>query len=214
LLSQQIIVSLTPTAVPHSGMRIRTLTVIHVVAVFILVLVSPLHAQNKNPFDSLDIGFQYVLNTNRNTFHEFWNPGKGYEGCLSTPFYFGDVHVGIQLFSYSSRTRALPGFESIFIYSGWGKSWMLPSRLTWFNGISVGSNIFIFENIEGYGKHESELSTGIVSRLHYPVSNRCNLTLAASYRTIFTYKPINLAFLSLGTTYSITTPKWLKVFLE
>ena len=56
-----------------------------------------LYAQTAKPFETLDIGLQYIANTNRNELHDYWKPRQGVAGFLVTPFYYGYAQAGVQV---------------------------------------------------------------------------------------------------------------------
>lgn len=173
-----------------------------------------LHAQTPPPFTTLEAGLQGVVNTNRNDFHTFWRPGTGMKGYLGTPFYFGEVQAGVQLFPYTGRQGGISDFNSIFIYLGWGYRLSLPGQLAFITGFSIGSDLMIFERAEGYQKHESELAGSLDLRLSYLIRDRWAVNLSSRYQVIYTARPIRLAFLSAGASYLFATPEWLRIFLE
>ncbi len=174
----------------------------------------PLRAQTPPPFTTLEAGLEGVVNTNRNNFHTFWRPGTGMKGYLGTPFYFGEVQAGVQLFSYAARQPGFSEFESIFIYLGWGYRLSLPGPLALLTGFAIGSNLMIFELAEGYSKHESELAASLDLGLSYLIRDRWAVNLSSRYQVMFTARPIRLAFLSAGASYLLDTPDWLRIFLE
>ncbi len=184
-----------------------------VITVLLLMVDSP-QAQSREAFDSLEIGVQYVVNTNRNVFHDFWAPGRGIDAFIETPFYYGAVQAGLHAFPFYSRESGVPDFQIVFIYLKWGQRWTLLNKLDWFNHIGVGSNIMIFEKEPGHARHESELGVSLNSGVSYPFYRNIAINLSGSYNIIFTRKRIKLAFVSAGMSYSLSTPGWLKAFLE
>ncbi len=182
---------------------------------FLLPGAVSLHAGEKHPFDSLKIGLSYAVNTNRNDFHNFWKPGPGADGFLETPFYYGDVLLGIRVIHYASREDRIPEFLSIFVYTGWGKTWLLPYELDCFTGFSIGSDQMIFGGDHHLGtKYESEFGIHLNSRLSCPLYGKWRANLSGGYTVIFTKKQIRLTFFSAGISRSIEMPGWLKEFLE
>jgi len=186
----------------------------------ILIALSPLllggylPAQSAKPFDTLEIGLHCAVNTNRNRFHDYWKPRQGVAASLATPFYYGQVRAGIQMYPFYGRDAGISNFTSAFIYLGWGLEWTLPHKFDWFNGFSIGNNLMIFADAERESKYESELSASINSSLSYTIHDRWAICLAGHYQIIFTYKRIKLLFLSMGLSHSVSTPKWLREFLE
>lgn len=174
----------------------------------------PLRAQPPPPFSSLEAGLQGVINTNRNDFHTFWQPGTGMRTYLGTPFYFGEVQAGVQLLPHTGRQDGSSDFHSSFIYLGWGYRLSLPGQLALISGFAIGSELMTFERAEGYQKHESELAAGLDLRLSYLVRDHWAINLSSRYQVIFTARPIRLVFLSAGASYLFATPEWLRIFLE
>jgi len=184
-----------------------------VITVLLLMVDSP-RAQSMEAFDSLEIGVHYVVNTNRNVFHDFWAPGQGIDAFIETPFYYGAVQAGLHAFPFYGQETGVSDFQIIFVYLKWGKRWSLLNKLDWFNHISIGSNIMIFEKGWGYNRYENELGMGFDSGVSYPVYRNTAINLSGSYNIIFTRTRIKLAFVSAGMSYSLSTPGWLKAFLE
>lgn len=174
----------------------------------------PLRAQLPPPFKTLEAGLHGMVNTNRNVFHTFWRPGMGLKGYLGTPFYFGEVQVGIHLLPHTGRQSGSSDFHSILIDLGWGYRLSLPRQLAFITGFAIGSNLMIFVQAEGYSKYESELAGSLDLRLSYLVRDRWAINLSSRYQVIFTARPIRLAFLSAGASYLFATPEWLRIFLE
>lgn len=184
-----------------------------VITVLLLMVDSP-QAQSREAFDSLEIGVQYVVNTNRNVFHDFWAPGRGIDAFIETPFYYGAVQAGLHAFPFYGQETSISDFQTVFVYLKWGLRWSLLNKLDWFNHISIGSNIVIFDKAQGYSRYENELGMGLDSGVSYPVYKNIAINFSGSYNVIFTHKQIKLAFLSAGMSYSLSTPGWLKAFLE
>ncbi len=192
---------------------ISTFPPLTVITILLLMVDSP-HAQSMEAFDSLEIGVQYVVNTNRNVFHDFWAPGRGIDAFIETPFYYGAVQAGLHAFPFYGQETSISDFQTVFVYLKWGLRWSLLNKLDWFNHISIGSSIMIFDKAQGYSRYENELGMGLDSGVSYPVYKNIAINFSGSYNVIFTHKQIKLAFLSAGMSYSLSTPGWLKAFLE
>ncbi len=186
-----------------------------ITSLILLTSSHPVSAHKSDAFDSLQIGLQYVSNTNRGTFHDFWKQTIGFEGFVEMPFYLGDVQVGVQVLSYTGNQLGVPGFQNLFIYAGWGKRWALPTRLSCFAGLSIGNNIMIFEReaAKSY-RLETEYGVNLNARLGYRIYEKWSIDISGSYLVVFTHKQIRLAFLSAGISRSFGMPKWLKEFLR
>lgn len=180
----------------------------------LLIFLGGLYAQTAKPFETLDIGLQYVANTNRNEFHDYWEPRQGVAGLLVTPFYYGYAQAGVQILPYSGKGGGLPDFTNAFIYLGWGVKWSLASKLDWFNSLNIGNNLMVFAKAERQAITESELGIGFNSCLSYHVNKRWAVCISGFSEIIFTHKRIKLTFISAGLSYSVSTPRFLREFLE
>lgn len=168
-----------------------------------------------NTFDTIDFGIQVVSNINREDFHDYWNPQKGINLSAKTPFYFGDVQAGLQVSSFESLKRDVLGFNSFFIFAGWGVTIDFFHRWDWFNGFCVGNELMDFgKSVSKYSRFESELALSLNSQVAYHVNEKISVNVNASHKIIYTYNKIRLSFVSLGINYSMDTPAWIQDFLE
>jgi len=211
-------------------MFLKKLSIIFIVTTLITISQNGLiYAQEPQAFDSLQIGLKYTANINHNIFHDFYEPGKGIEVFVEMPFYYGDIQAAVQILSYSAKKKGLPsskakgkvqGFHGIFTHLKWGKQYSLPCRMGWFTGIGIGLCAFLpnkptwLDPYEVAHFTETELSASLNSYLSYPIYQNWTMRFEGSYNRIFTYKPIDLAYFSIGIGYSFATPKWIRVFLE
>ncbi len=187
------------------------------VAVFYLVCNPSIYAQKeKKIFETLNINLNFVFNTNRNTFHRYWEGDEGIEALVESPFYHGNIQSGIHISQYSAKQPDIPGFSSMFFYLGWGKGVIHSLNLTWSNGFRVGMFFMYFDEKETNkdSKRENELGFGINSRLQYKLKKNWFINLSGYYRVIFTRKRIYHTYIAIGSGYSFTTPKWLRELLE
>lgn len=180
----------------------------------LLILLGGLFAQTAKPFETLDIGLQYVANTNRNVFHDYWAPGRGIDAFIETPFYYGTMQAGLHAFPFYGLETSISDFQTVFVYLKWGKRWSLLNKLDWFGRVGVGSNIMIFEKGWSYSRYENELGMSLDSGVSYPVYRNIAFNFSGSYNVIFTHKRIKLTFISAGLSYSVSTPRILREFLE
>ena len=169
----------------------------------------------KPAFETADIGVQIITNTNQGDFHRYWSTGPGLEAYCLSPFYLGDIQLGVRAISFESRPAGLTDYLSFFVYAGWGKSWALPHNMKGFTGFSIGSDQMYFEVEDRPGsKHESEIGMALCARLSAPLPGRWSITAGGSYTEIFTHKRIRLVFVSVGISRSFDVPGWLREFLK
>jgi hypothetical protein len=206
----------------HDGEVIIISAVKTLTAILVVVLQSGLaYAQERQSFATLEIGLQYTANINRNVFHDFYDSGKGIEGFVAMPFYYGDIQATIQVLSYDAREKSQgQNFECVSTTLKWGKRYSMPDGVRWFTGIGIGLYAFLPGNptwsVPYKVAHftETELCGNLNTHLSYPIYENWTMRFEVSYNRIFTYKPIDLVYFSTGISYSFDTPKWMQVFLE
>jgi len=178
---------------------------------------SKLYAENTDKtFQSATFRINLVTNINRNTLHQYWNPLLGGEAEIETPFYAGEIRVGLHLYQFNGKTDDYPDYLVGFFYIGWGVEIPLISQLGWFNGIRLGSYQMGFDDtdINPTQRVESELAVGIDTGLNLKLSSRWQGHVGIGYIAVFTQKKIELLNLSVGISYTINSPDWLREFLK
>ena len=189
---------------------------------YILILVffpNYISAQNKSKsFESFSIGINILSNVNSTQFHEYWDPKYGAEGFINTPFYFGNIQLGVSYMPFKSRSSNQPDFKSYLFYLQWGYTFNLISNFE----LSINGLIGIYqmnfdENSTAVASGqltEREFSAGLSTSLSYTFFNSWRINLNANYIRIFTHTRINLIFIAAGITKSYSSPDWLKDFLR
>jgi len=170
------------------------------------------------PFSTLEVGVGYLTNANHNRFHEFYETGSGIEASVRTPFYYGDLQVALQSVSFSTRSEeAAQDFNTIGADIRWGPSLALPYRLSAAVGFGAGFYAFLPDNpsLGGFAHHtETELSAALFAQLRYPLTQKWALNTELTLTRLFTFRHIDLAYVSMGLAYRFSTPCWLRTFLE
>jgi hypothetical protein len=164
-------------------------------------------------FETLRLDLSLVANVNRNTFHDYWSPSPGAELAVETPFHFGTVEAGLHYGTFDGMEPAQPDFDSFFLFLGWGYDWSMTPRLSWYNGLRLGSMLLKFDTPRG-GLDEQEFGIGLGSRLRYGIAGGWSIDLSARYRVVFTHERLRLFFVAGGISRSFKTPRCLKEFLE
>jgi len=178
---------------------------------------SPLCAQKSNKaFESISFRINLLANSNQNSLHRYWEPLFGGEAEIEMPFYEGQMSAGLQLFQFTGRKEKFPDYLVSFIYLRWGVEITLFSQVTWFNGIRLGSYQMRFDDtdINPTQRVESELGVGIDSGLNLKISSKWYGHVGIGYVVVFTYKKLELLNLSLGISYTIDAPSWMKELLK
>jgi len=200
------------------SLRLKISTFLSLVLILIVYpgAQSLLAVENQKPFSTIAIRISGAHNSNRNTFHEFWEPELGAELLLETPFYLGDIQAGIHLYSYSGRDSYQPDFKSVYIFIGWGLGFRLFQGIQWYNGLQLGSYQMYFDDsdIDESQVLESELGVGLNTRFDFNLTNSWSLRLGAAYLHVYTKKPLELIMITAGVSYTFDTPEWLKEILK
>jgi hypothetical protein len=203
-------------------MQIMNLTKPHfIILVFVILPNGLLHARDSQPFSSLEVGLRYAVNVNRNRFHDFYASGRGAEGAIRTPFYYGNMQVAIQALFYAAKDAdRAQDFRAIVAYISWDRESRLPYRVRWSTGFGAGFHAFLpgnqsLLNPSAFAHFtETELSANLFTRLNYPVTEDWTIDAKVSFDRIFTFRPITLVYLSFGVGYAFSTPMGLRTFLE
>jgi hypothetical protein len=182
-----------------------------------LALQPPLHAEARpRPFETIRIELSAVTSTNRNDFHEHWDPGVGIEALAEMPFHLGVVQAGAQYNPNESRQPDIPDFTALFTYLGWGMDLRLPRRFSLLSGVRTGVLWMDFDSLveADSGTDENELGFSWHSSLRYRIDGSWSVNLTGRYRVVLTHKRLKQAFVSLGIGRSFATPRWLQEFLQ
>ena len=175
---------------------------------------SPLFSEE--PFQTITFRLNLLTNTNRSTFHQYWDPRYGMEVIGEMPFYLGSVEGGLHLFSFNGKSADYPEFMSIYIFAGWGINISFGPDLRWYNGLRIGTYQMSFDDSEIHPTQvlESELGTGLSTRIDIGIYRRLNFHLGADYIVIFTHKKLEFAIVKTGISYTFDSPGWLKEFMK
>jgi hypothetical protein len=196
--------------------RFDTTTMTHLVlGLALLMPVTALPAQpTQLPFRSLDIGLQLAANTNREELHNYWKSYPALGGMVETPFYAGIARAGVQIHPFAAKSADAFDFTDTFIYIGWGLPFVQTTRVAWVNTLALGAHIMLFTNPESENNKETEMGVGFATQIKYRFRSPWSISLACSYNRMFTWKRINLAYISCSLSYLVDTPEWLRGILE
>lgn len=171
---------------------------------------------NEHPFSTVEFSGGILINSNRNLLHQYWEPGKGYFISAGTPFYFGDIEIGMLSIPYKKLSDDVPDFRNYFFFMGLSRDISLPLNISITGGVRFGSNLFKFsdDSLSEYDAIESELGFDLYTSGKIRVFEGLHIKMNADYLGILTKRPIRLFFLSAGVGYEFNTPVWLKEFLR
>ncbi len=178
------------------------------------MVASILSGEIPTAFHSIEFAVQLVSPGNKNDLEGFWTPRMGIEALFITPFYWGEIHAGGQVRSFTATDSDYPNYTTIAPFLGWAYSNALSDNFNGYLGLRIGFNRMIFSDISGFPGNESEIAAILSAGVMLPVSSKWSAKLSAYHETIFTYKRINLNYYSIGLGYKLSTPSWLMGFLE
>ncbi|MEE9465743.1 MAG: hypothetical protein V3W14_09265 [Candidatus Neomarinimicrobiota bacterium] len=167
-----------------------------------------------DPFSSLEITLQIVIPGKGEPLKGYWIPEKGIETLVITPFYWGEIHAGGQVRSFTGTDSKYPDFTSIYPFLGWGLTAAFPYKFNGSLGVRIGINQMIFDTLSGYQRGESEVVATLSATVSLPISSRWTARVSVCRETTFTFKRIHLMQYTAGLGYTLHTPSWLMEFLE
>ena len=184
---------------------------------FLILAVQPAYAQtDTKAFQNATFSVSPTFNTNRNSFHDYWEPGTGFNLNARMPFYAGEVHLGAAALPYSGKADEQPDYWSIYMYLGWGASLSVFDNFRLGAGVKAGSYQFRFDEEEElkHRKSETEFCAGLFSDLNWAFHDDWAINLSGSYLKIYTAKRIKLVYLSAGISRRFDLPGWLTGLLQ
>ena len=175
----------------------------------------PLHAQSPEPFSGVDVSVAGAVSVSRDRLDDFWSVGEGGIVRVATPFYLGTVAVSLQRTPFVPRQPDLPRFHATTAAVDWGIGGGFGNRLHGSLGAQLGSVSFDLRQ-PGTGRawRESELFVGARADVVARLAGGLGLTAAAIHQRIHTHVPIDLTFATVGLSYSLDAPGWLREFLR
>jgi hypothetical protein len=167
-------------------------------------------------FSKITIGAKVQYKSNNDFLNKYWDPHKGIEVSIGTPFYFGSVNAGITIIPFSSLSPAKPDYVSRLYSLSWGSKLILPYNTSFSVGVKAGNYTFSFadDTINTNLQTESEFTAGLYSLFSFNELYGCSLNLSADFLKVFTNKRITLVFISAGISYSISSPIWFRKIFD
>ena len=148
---------------------------------------------------------------------QYYAPGTGISADVSTPFEVGEVGITLERASYHG---VAPGNHPDFHGTSATLHWRAPAvrlgRVSAALGVHSGAMQFSFNDptvVEGL-RAERELIMGVNAIARFDVGRHVSVWGSAEYSHVWLHVPVHLEPLSAGLQYDITTPAWLKGFLE
>lgn len=170
-------------------------------------------AQAPAPFSHIEIGAAGGLIRSDDRLRDWWRPGPGALLRLSTPFYLGSVSLAAE----ASRFRALqpgeqPNFRALVRVAEWNAERGVGRGARVFAGVQAGSldMSFVDPPTESGNLNENEFLVGFQAGASGRLWGGVGATVLASRRRVLTHVPIHLSTASVGLSYLLPTPAWLR----
>lgn len=164
-------------------------------------------AQGARPFSRIDVGISRAQNvSNSDGFYRYWRPGYGFEGNLSTPFYFGEAEAGLAWHVYNADDPQVPRMQAFYLHVGW----QVPLRtgpVIWQAGFRLGNYSMNFDVETDYAseRNESEFSMSAVAGAEIDLTKRVALSAGVSRTTVFTHNRLYFNYAKAGLVFRIPT---------
>jgi hypothetical protein len=195
-------------------MRLRPLLRFRLLCV--LVAIPAAAAQPaRAPFETLAVSVGGVATLGGAPYTDYWSPGPGVEGRVTTPFYLGQVAVGAVVAPHEASGDGLPDYLSFYFYGVWGADLALPGGLRLSPGLSAGLFRMEFDTDDAVAvRNESELAVGPELWLSGAVAPGWRVRAGVGGARIFTAERIDLRFVRVGVSRAFRTPGWIEGVLR
>ncbi len=167
-------------------------------------------------FTKTQVRVNYLNNYDRESLNDFWSAKHGAGVIYSTPFYAGNISLGVEYLPFSGRIDKYPDFQSLFISLTWYEKILLPLNSSLGIGVKGGSFMMIFddETLTEFEGTESEIALSPLVNFELGISQYFSLYAEANFISVLTAKRIKLFNLSGGISYNCNTPAWLLRILK
>lgn len=180
----------------------------------VLLVIAPVAAAQ--PFDSLEVGVSGLTTFGGAPYTDFWDPGPGVEVRAATPFYVGEVALGVAVSQQRARAGAdVPGYLALYPYASWGYAVALPGGVRLTPGLRAGLYAMWFDVDDVSSvRREAELAAGAEVRLSVPVGRGWRVNASGAALRLYTAERIELGVVHLGLSRAFATPRGLGDFLR
>lgn len=181
-----------------------------------LSLLVPAAAAQPTLFETLTVSASGVSTLAGAPYTDFWDPGRGVELRVETPFYLGYVAAGVAAAPHAAvEEGAVPDYLSLYFFGAWSAELPLPGGLRLAPGVQVGLFRMEFDADDVASvNNEAELAVGPEVWLSAPVARGWRVRAGAGAVRLFTAERIDLGFVRVGVSRTVRTPGWLRDFLR
>jgi hypothetical protein len=167
-------------------------------------------------FETLDLRMTVLADVSHGTLHRYWSPGPAVAAGVAMPFYFGTIEAGAQYAHPGALRNDVPGFRSLFVYTGWGGERVLGSGMRAGAGVRLGVMAMRFDGdtLPAFRRRESELGVAVRATLRWMPRGSWFAESSLTYQSILTHHRMEQVFVSAGLGRRFGTPAWLRDFLD
>ena len=187
-------------------------------SLFVILILFPqfIFSQNEDPYSNSKIGVNYINTSEEGGLENFWDAQNGFGVFFQTPFYAGDILLGLNHIPCEGMKEKYPNFKSNYIYLGWIGKVKLPLNSALGAGLKFGTFMMSFESdtLSSFSKTESEFAVGPFAQFSINIFKWLMLDLSGEYTVVLTNREMKLVNFSAGLSYSFSTPAWLRKIFE
>jgi hypothetical protein len=201
----------------NSYIKITLTDKLQIIFLILILFSTPrINAQTEEPYSKLNFEINLLKNRSSEFLDKYWETKLGLQGTISFPYYFGKLQAGINYYSFTGREKIYPAFKGFFINAGIGKDIVLPLKLIFSTSVKAGSFLMYFnaDTLSAFQRFESELAVGLNAALKIPVMKYFHINIGGEFVTVFLQYKIKFLTAYAGLEYTLTTPAWIKEFLE
>lgn len=144
-----------------------------------------------------------------------WTSDYGGSVSASTPFYVGEIQLGIAAQPWRSNDPNLPDFISALVFAGWLVSTTPKNAVKASAGVRVGNYFMAFDSPQISGeRNESEFAVTPFLNVRRTFINNIEGFVEVSASRVFTSPRLDMATVSTGLMISFDSPGWLKSILK
>jgi hypothetical protein len=200
--------------------NVRALSSICFVATVATWTTEPAHSQTSAapaPFSRLTLRAGALWQETDNRLGEFYRPSTGYAAEVATPFNLGEFALAAERATFTGLAPSPhPDFHGTVGMLKWRMPFPRLGPFTIAVGAHAGAMQFSFQDtaIAPGLRKEMEMLFGVnaIGSVRLPAS--FSAFVMGDYSHVHLHVPIHLAPVSAGLGYSLTTPEWLRDFLQ
>ncbi len=144
-----------------------------------------------------------------------WKAGYGGRLVAATPFYVGDVELGISIVPWNAKDASVPNFMSALIFAGWSISSSPKNAVKAATGVRFGNYFMAFDSQEVSGeRNESEFVVSPFIGLRRTFFRKIEGFIEVNASKVFTVPRIDFVQVSAGLSVTVGAPGWLRGILK